>query len=157
LTQGKYAIVDPEDYAALIKYKWHVHKAPHTFYAVHSLTNGKKQPRKNAQMHNLIIKIPPGMFIDHINHNGLDNRKANIRTATRTQNIWHRKKFKRPSRSQYKGVDWLKTQNKWRARIRVNGKRIYLGSFKNEIDAAKAYDVAAKKYHHEFAVLNFNK
>ena len=156
LTQGKYAIVDPEDYERLSKYKWHAHKAPHTFYAVRSLTNGKKQPRKNAQMHNLIIEVPPGMFIDHINHNGLDNRKANLRPATRTQNIWHRKKFKRPSRSRYKGVDWSKTQKKWRARIRVNGKRIYLGSFKNELQAAKAYDAAAKKYHGEFAVLNFS-
>jgi len=108
-------------------------------------------------MRKLIIKIPPGMFIDHINHNGLDNRKANLRPATRTQNIWHRKKFKRPSRSQYKGIDWSKTQKKWRARIRVNGKRIYLGSFDNELEAAKAYDEAAKRYHGEFASLNFNK
>jgi len=155
LTQGKFAIVDPEDYERLSKYKWHAHKAPHTYYAVHSLTNGKKLPRKNAQMHNLIIKTPPGMFIDHINHNGLDNRKANLRPATFTQNVWHRKKFKRPSRSRYKGVDWVKEQMKWRARIRVNGKRIYLGSFTNEISAANAYDNAAKKYHRDFAVTNF--
>ncbi len=156
LTQGKYAIVDPQDYDRLTKYKWHVHKAPHTFYAVRSLTNGKKQPRKNAQMHNLIIKIPTAMFIDHINHNGLDNRRANLRPATRTQNIWHRKKFNIPSRSRYKGVDWLKSQKRWRARIRVNHKRIYLGSFADEISAAQAYDDAAKRYHGEFAVLNFD-
>ena len=107
-------------------------------------------------MHHLVIDIPKGFFADHINHNGLDNRKANLRLATRTQNIWHRKKFKKPSRSQYKGVDWANDMKRWRARIRVNGKRIYIGSFENEIDAAKAYDNAAKKYHREFAVLNFN-
>jgi len=132
---------------------------------VHSLTNGKNAPRKNLQMHRLIIDVPPGCFCDHINHNGLDNRKANLRIAQHKQNIWHRRKFirrtsggfQRPSRSQYKGVDFVSANGGrcWRVRIRVNGKRIYLGSFENEIDAAKAYDRAACKYHKEFASLNF--
>jgi len=103
-------------------------------------------------MHNLVINIPDGMFCDHINRNGLDNRKANLRPATHTQNVWNRRKFKPYSRSKYKGVDDMK---RWRARIRVNGKRIYLGSFKTELDAAHAYDKAARKYHREFASLNF--
>jgi hypothetical protein len=114
-------------------------------------------------MHHLAIDVPPGCFCDHINHNGLDNRKANLRVATRKQNVWHRRKFsgrtydglKQPSRSKYKGVDWSKEMKRWRVRIRVNGKRLYLGSFENEIDAAKAYDEASKKYHGEFAALNF--
>ena len=156
LTKGKFAIVDTEDYQPLRRHKWYARKSPHTFYAVRSLTNGKKKPRKNMYMHHLVIDIPKGFFADHINHNGLDNRKANLRLATRTQNIWHRKKFKKPSRSQYKGVDWANDMKRWRARIRVNGKRIYIGSFENEIDAAKAYDNAAKKFHGQFAVLNFN-
>jgi len=155
LTQGKYAIVDPEDYHRLRKDKWYAQKGPHTFYAVRSLTNGKNAPRKNAYMHHLVIDIPPGMYCDHINHNGLDNRKANLRPATGTQNVWHRRKFKKPSRSKYKGIDWSKDVNRWRARIRVNGRRIYLGSFKNEIDAARAYDKAARRYHGQFAALNF--
>jgi len=171
LTLGKFAIVDPEDYERLRTYKWHAHQSVHTFYAVHSLTNGKKEPRRNLQMHNLVIDVPPGMYCDHINHNGLDNRKANLRPASRTQNVWHRRKFTRrtsggfkpsrsgpdgkPSRSKYKGVDWASDMNRWRARIRVNGKRISLGSFKDEIEAAKAYDRAAKKYHGQFASLNF--
>ncbi len=162
LTQGKNAIVDPEDYERLRKYKWHVNKSIRTYYAVHSLTNGRNAPRKNLRMHHLVIDglaidVPPGCFCDHINHNGLDNRKANLRIATRKQNVWHRRKFKRPSRSKYKGVDFISANSGrcWRARIRVNGKRIYLGSFKDEIKAAKAYDIAAKKYHCDFAVLNF--
>ena len=130
---------------------------------MHSLTNGKKEKRKNLQMHNLVLDVPPGMFADHVNHNGLDNRKANLRAVTHMQNVWNRRKFsgltscgvKRPSRSKYKGVDWANDMKRWRARIRVNGKRIYLGSFESELDAAKAYDTAAKKYHGEFATVNF--
>jgi hypothetical protein len=114
-------------------------------------------------MHRLVIDVLPGCYCDHINHNGLDNRKANLRVSTHKQNVWHRRKFsgrtydglKRPSRSRYKGVDWSNDIKRWRVRIRVNGKRIYLGSFDNEIDAAKAYDIAAKKYRGEFAFLNF--
>lgn len=94
----------------------------------------------------------------------MDNRKVNLRIATHKQNVWHRRKFirrtsggfQKPSRSRYKGVDWVKDIKRWRVRIRVNGKRIYLGSYENEIDAAKAYDKAAKKYHGEFASLNFS-
>jgi len=86
LSRGKFAIVDPEDYDWLRAYKWHAQKGPRTWYAVHSLTNGKKEKRKNLQMHSLLVDIPPGMFCDHINHNGLDNRKANLRPATHTQN-----------------------------------------------------------------------
>jgi hypothetical protein len=105
------------------------------------------------------------MYCDHINHNGLDNRKANLRLATRSESVWHRRKFirrthgglRRPSPSQYKGVDWAKGTKRRRARIRVNGKRISLGLCENEIDAANAYDRAAKNYHGDFAVLNLGK
>jgi hypothetical protein len=107
-------------------------------------------------MHDLVLNLPPHLHADHINHNGLDNRKANLRPATQTQNIWHRRKFKSPSRSIFKGITWMKRENRWRARITVNGRRLYLGSFDNELDAAKAYDEAAKKYHKEFAILNFD-
>ena len=90
LTRGKFAIVDPEDYDRLSSIRWYANKSPHTWYAVHSLTNGKKEKRKNLYMHHLVIKIPPSMRCDHINHNGLDNRKANLRPVTHTQNVWNR-------------------------------------------------------------------
>ena len=95
------------------------------------------------------------MCIDHINNNGLDNRKANLRLATPAQNARNRRKTAAKTYSKYKGVSYHAGQRKWSAAIRVNGQYKYFGLFQNEIDAAKAYDEAARKYHKEFAVLNF--
>jgi hypothetical protein len=106
-------------------------------------------------MHRQILNAPDSLIVDHINGNGLDNRKANIRTATYTQNSCNRKKANKDTWSQYKGVTFNAKRKKWKARIQVHGRKIYLGSFNAETNAAKAYDKAAKKYHKEFAALNF--
>jgi len=157
LTQGQYAIVDPEDYEPLNKYKWHAKKFKNTYYAARSKRIGKNKWR-SIQMHREIINPPDHLLVDHINHNGLDNRKANLRTATYEQNCRNRIYANtKNSSSKYKGVTWHKHTKKWYVRIRHNNKRKTVGLFQNEIDAARAYDEAAKKYHKEFAVLNFNK
>jgi len=155
LTQGKYAIVDPDDYKRLNKHKWHVYRGRKTFYAARSYR--KKDGRKSIlPMHRQILKVPDGLLVDHINQNGLDNRKANLRPATAAQNIINRAKYKnRNYGSKYKGVIWHRRYKCWQAQIKTNCKLIYLGSFKDEVEAAKAYDEAAKKYHGEFASLNF--
>jgi hypothetical protein len=106
-------------------------------------------------MHRQIIHIPEKMVCDHINRNGLDNRKANLRSATISQNLSNRPKRRTKTRSKYKGLEWDKTQRKWKARIQHNHRKIYLGSFTSEINAARAYDQAAKLYHRKFAALNF--
>ncbi|MHC4062441.1 MAG: AP2 domain-containing protein, partial [Planctomycetota bacterium] len=90
-----------------------------------------------------------------INHNGLDNRRANLRLATRAQNSRNVKKPPNRFSSRYKGVSWHAPANKWVARITSNKETTTIGFFEGQIEAAKAYDEAAKKLHAKFAALNF--
>ena len=101
------------------------------------------------------MNAPAGVVVDHKYGEGLDNRRANLRLATPAQNSHNRSKGRNKTSSRYKGVYLVKETKKWRASICHNNKRIHLGFFKNETDAAKAYDGAAKEYFKEFASLNF--
>ena len=158
LAQPRYAIVDPEDYERLSKYEWEARRARNSpFYAARQVVNTSTRKYTVIFMHRQIIEVGDGLFADHINHNSVDNRKANLRPATQTQNNRNRRKFSGQSNSKYKGVYWKKHIKKWVAQIGVNKKVIHLGCFKKEIDAAKAYDKGAKKYHGEFASLNFKE
>ncbi|MHC4540287.1 MAG: AP2/ERF family transcription factor, partial [Planctomycetota bacterium] len=154
LTQGKFAIVDPDDFFRLSRRKWFAVKGGSTFYAVHSVAP-KEGKRYRLYMHREVLPVADDMFVDHINCNGLDNRKANLRPATRVQNQRNRKKPHRNSRSRYKGLHWDRHWQKWRVRICVNRTKIQLGLFDDEVEAAKAYDRAALKYHGQFTSLNF--
>ncbi|MBW8040446.1 MAG: endonuclease [Planctomycetes bacterium] len=156
LTQGKYAIVDPEDYQRISAHKWHALRSKNTFYAKRAVrVEGRRQVV--IKMHREILQVPDGMLVDHINHNGLDNRNANLRPATSAENNRNRRKStKRKYHSRFKGVSWNKDQKKWSARILFNYDNKFIGYFENETEAAKAYDEAAKFYHKDFAVLNFS-
>lgn len=149
LTQGKYAIVDPERYEELAKHKWFAKRCDRRFYAV------RWEKNKNVNMHQVIMGTEEGKVIDHINGNGLDNRKANIRFATAQQNCWNQRKQRSNSRSKYKGVHWEKKRKEWRARITFKGRVVHLGRFETEEEAAEAYDAKAKELFGEFAWLNF--
>ena len=154
LTRGKYAIVDPEDFERLNKHKWYASRTKNTYYACRSIQVARK--RTIIHMHREIINPPKPMVVDHINHNGLDNRKANLRPATHQQNTFNRSYTrKKRGSSKYKGVSWTPHVKMWRVRIWLNYKRKSIGYCKDELEAAKAYDKAAKKYHGEFASLNF--
>jgi len=109
---------------------------------------------KRVKMHRYLMNFPRGLVIDHIDGNGLNNCKANLRLCTQAENA--RNVPARPgTTSKYKGVHKIKESNTWRAAISVNHKRKHLGVFDDEIEAAKAYDSVARKYHGEFAYLNF--
>ena len=155
MAQPRYAKVDPADYKRLKGYEWITRKASNCFHAQRYVAKGKRKRGTIVYMHQEILKVPKGMVVDHINNDGMDNRSANLRAATRAQNLHNRKKFSSPCSSKYKGVSWKKQTHKWSARIGFENKEIHIGYFKNEIDAAKAYDEAAKKYHGQFASLNF--
>jgi hypothetical protein len=156
LTKGKYAIVDPDDYYRLSEYKWYASGGSHNkFYAVCKKPNRNGKWTKVISMHREVANTPDGLVCDHINGRTLDNRKANLRSATRLQNSWNSIKSSRIGYSKYKGITFYKREQKWGAQIYVEGRRIFLGKFKEEIEAAKAYDKAAKKYFGEFAKLNF--
>jgi hypothetical protein len=150
--QGQYAVVDADDYERLNKYSWICDKGGTTYYARRRIRIAKGK-RRSIMMHRDILPVPKGMHVDHINHNGLDNRKANLRPATRKQNMWNRRKLSRKYSSKYVGV--YKRFDKWMAGLRVDGKYVCVGRFDDEKEAARAYDRAAKKYHSEFAYLNF--
>lgn len=158
LTQGKYAIVDPDDYDRLSKYKWYAIRCKNTYYAGRHSRTCKDGKRIYIRMHREVLKPPRGFLIDHINRHGWDNRKANLRIVTHAQNILNRSYTKpKTAPSKYKGVTWHKPQRKWAVQICYNNIHKNVGYFHDEIEAAKAYDAAARKHHGEFAVLNFKK
>jgi hypothetical protein len=156
LSQGKFAIVDAEDFDRLNQYKWCAVQYGENFYANR---NGGKLGKFHrtfiVKMHREVLQDPPGMIVDHINHNGLDNRKSNLRIVTREQNLWNSRKNISCGTSKYKGVTYFKRDNRWRAYITYKKKRTFIGSFLDEDTAAKAYDEKAKQLFGEFAYLNF--
>jgi hypothetical protein len=152
--QGKYALVDADDYERLAKYKWQVYNDGNTYYAFRRTSGRAGQKRQRVLMHREIMDIPEGLVCDHVNRKARDNRKVNLRSATVSQNNCNTRKRGKAT-SGYRGVTRDARSNRYRARIEFNGRNIHLGTFDDKVDAAKAYDAGAKKYHGEFAVLNF--
>jgi hypothetical protein len=149
LTQGKVAIVDDEDYEKVNSYKWCYDKP----YARRTTWDRALQKQSVVRMHRFIMGVPKGKFIDHINGDGLDNRKINLRICTQAQNNSNRKKDIRDKHSKYKGARLR--NNRWYSYITISGNMTYIGAFDSELEAAKAYDAAALLHFGEFANLNF--
>lgn len=145
LSQGKVAMVDDSDYDYLMKWRWFAQKSKQTYYASRNT---------NIRMHRVIMCTPEGMEVDHINGNGLDNQKYNLRNCTPNQNRINRMSNLNGS-SKYKGVSICRKRGKAEANISKNGKNKFIGYFKTEVEAALAYDKKAKELHGEYAKLNF--
>jgi hypothetical protein len=147
---GLVALVDDDDYEVVSLYRWNPSKSRNTFYAATNILKDDGR-RSSLLMHRLITGYPQ---TDHKDWNGLNNQRSNLRPATGTQNNANQRKRSNNS-SGFKGVTWDTEQSKWYASIWVNYKRINLGRFASKVDAAIAYDVAARKYHGEYARTNF--
>ena len=154
LTQGQVTLVDDEDYNKLVGHKWCAwwNHSTRSFYAVRNqYVDGK---RRIVYMARIITDAQSGQDVDHRNHNTLDNRHSNLRACTRSENMCNQRK--QPGHSSiFKGVYWHKQRGKWAVHIGRRGHSRYIGIFINEIDAAKAYDAAARCRFGEFASTNF--
>ena len=148
LTQGEFTIVDADDFKWLNQYKWHVRKHKNVSYA-ETQKNGKL-----IKMHRMLLNAPPHLFVDHRDHNGLNNRRYNLRLCTNQQNLYNCRP-RQGGTSRYKGVYRDKRGKKFVARIVADGKRHSLGYFDDEIEAAVAYDLKAIQFFGQFAYLNF--
>ncbi len=149
LSQGLIALVDDDTAPELLGMKWYAMKSGRTYYAIHTTP----RPQKKLLLHRILLGAPVGVHVDHIDGDGLNNRIANLRLCTRSENGMNRRKELGCS-SKFKGVYWDKSKAKWHARIVLDKKHKSLGRFASELEAALAYDFAAVELFGPFAKTN---
>jgi HNH endonuclease/AP2 domain len=154
LTRGQVALVDEADFKRINKYKWRAHwdQQVRSFYAMRT-TRDIKGNRLWISMHREVTCAPSGTYVDHKNHNSLDNRRDNLRICTNSQNQANRR-LSWCNKSGFKGVSWCEPRAGWRAVLRINGRQKYLGIFETATKAALAYDGAAIDHFGDFALTN---
>jgi hypothetical protein len=153
LTQGKAAIVDDEDFEFVSQFKWHACGRGGSRWYARRKVGVLGQP-VFLKLHNALVTPGPAEVVDHINHDGLDNRRSNLRICTRQENGWNKL---RPANntSGFKGVSWHADRQLWRAVVHISRRQKYIGSFDTAEQAARAYDTAAVALFGAFAHLNF--
>lgn len=144
LTQGLVALVDDEDYERLNQFTWYAHKGKNTFYA-------RTSQKPMVYMHKMLLDAP---IVDHINGNGVDNTKNNLRAASQTNNNANGRKRRNATSSKFKGVSFDSTRQKWECKVNFQGRRVFFGRYDSELDAAKAYNEAALSIFGSFAKVN---
>lgn len=146
LTKNQHTIVDEEDFNRFGSMNWcaSFKRNINAYYAV------RKFNHTNIFLHREIMNAPKGRMVDHINHDTLDNRKSNLRICSQSENQMNRKGVQSNSTSGIRGVYWRSRYKTWEARIGLNKKMLYLGSFKNISDAILARKIASEKYHGNF-------
>jgi hypothetical protein len=149
LTQGKYAVIEAADYERAAMFSWHASNSGARTYACSNIGG------RNVSLHRFLMNPPAGMVVDHIDHDGLNDRRSNLRICTQRQNLYNSRPKGRSSR--FKGVCWDKARQRWVVYIRYGGRNRFIGQFADEIEAAKAYDRAAASLFGEYAYLNFPK
>ncbi len=141
---GTVFLIDDEDYSIISQYNWYLSSKRYL------VTRSNK---KEIRLHRFLMNCPPTKIVDHINGDTLDNRKSNLRICTQQENTRNNNKLRKDKTSKYKGVS-LCTYGTWVAQIQVNKKKISLGYYTSQEDAARAYNKAAVEYHGEFAAIN---
>jgi hypothetical protein len=149
LTTGGVAMIDDEDYARIARYSWRLNRKGRPVRTTHA--GGRSIC---TEMHRFILEPPPGVRVDHIDGDPLNNQRANLRLATAAENSRNRRSLPGSS-SRFKGVTWNRQCGKWQAGIKVSGRQIHLGLHVQEDAAARVYDRAAREHFGEFAYLNF--
>lgn len=146
LTQGKYALVDDEDFEILNQWKWHSIKNGRTFYAGRTSAKNKETKKRNGiRMHIEIIgKSPKGKEIDHKDGNGLNNQRKNLRLVSHSENMINQRQ-RLNNTSGFRGVSWNTALKKWRTDVRLHTIRFFLGYFTDKLDAKQAYDKFIKE------------
>ncbi|HYH39897.1 MAG TPA: HNH endonuclease [Azospirillum sp.] len=151
LSRGMVATIDAADAALVAPHKWHaVMRGGISYAATNMVVDGKKRP---VLMHRFLLNAPTGTVVDHISGDGLDNRKSNLRICTAAENI-RNQKARVGCTSRFKGVRYRADTGKWSAEIQYQGKQIHLGTFVEEVAAARQYDRASRLMFGSFAKTN---
>ena len=160
LSKSYVALVDDSDYEQVSQYKWYAIEDRRKDGSLWNVYAGRKVRKPDGAqttqlLHRFIMNVSdPKIQVDHRDSDGLNNQRENLRLATHVQNQGNARKRANAS-SKFKGVHWRKRFKKWIAQIQIDGKRKHLGYFFSEIEAALAYDAAAREYFGEFCLCNF--
>ena len=152
LTNGGVTLVDDSDYEELNQYKWFAHKERDTAYVLRYQYNGFRQYGR-VLMHRQILNPEKSDDVDHVNGDGLDNQRSNIRVCSRQQNL-ENQRLRSDNTSGFKGVSLCNKNRAWRATVNLNGKQVHVGCYPTKEAAAQAYNHKAIELFGQFARSN---